>query len=195
MSTTKPAAAPAQLPPETVTGMAISIAFWLCLIFAAGLFGVVALSPKYLIYLQLRSQFDANQVRLVSLESQADKLQKVIDAIRTDKDFASELTRVEFDAVRPGEELLPVESSLELDHNALTVTDTTTELRHEWHEPVVAFIAGDRNARITLLGAAAVLIIISFTILQPASTEHVNSGVRGANSVWRTLLSRYVRQV
>ena len=181
-------------PPETVSGMAISLAFWLCLVLSAALFAVVALSPKFLVYLQLRGQFDANQVRLVSLETQAERLQRVIDAIRNDKDFASELTRIEFDAVRPDEEVIPVDSTLELDNRALAVPESAMEPARKWYAPIVQFVANDRNTRVTLLGSAAILIVISFTILQPAGAEQVTTGVHRANSIWRSLLSRYLRQ-
>ena len=109
MSTTVSTASSSTSRPETISGMAISLAFWLCLLLSAVLFAIVALSPKLFIYLQLRSQFDANQSRLVSLERQADQLQRVVHAIGNDKEFASELTRIEFDAVRPDEEVIPVD--------------------------------------------------------------------------------------
>lgn len=181
-------------PPETVSGMAISLAFWLCLALSAALFAVVALSPKFLVYLQLRGQFDANQVRLVNLETQAERLQRVIDAIRNDKDFASELTRIEFDAIRPDEEVIPVDSTLELDNRALAAPESATEPARKWYAPIVQFVANDRNTRVTLLGSAAILIVISFTILQPSGAEQVTTGVHRANSIWRSLLSRYLRQ-
>jgi hypothetical protein len=182
-------------PPDTISGMAISLAFWLCLLFAAILFALVALSPKFFIYLQLRSQFDMNQRRLVGFEVQADQLQRVIDAIRNDKDFASELTRIEFDAVRPDEEVIPVEVALKLDARAGELLPPTTTMVHVWYEPFVKHLASDSSLRMSLLAAAALLVVVSFSLLQPAGAAQLSTGVRGCNPVWQSLRDRYVRQV
>ncbi len=180
-------------PPDTISGMAISLAFWLCLLLSAALFGLVALSPKLFVYLQLRSQFDSNQSRLVHLELQADQLQRVIHAIKNDKDFASELTRIEFDAVRPGEEVIPVESTLKLDARAVSAQVPVPTSVHVWYEPGVEFLASNGAVRGTLLTGAALLVVISFSMLQPAGVEQVSSGVRGCQFLWRSLRDRYVR--
>ena len=183
------------LRPETVSGMAISLAFWLCLLVAAVLFALVSLSPKLSVYLQLRSQFDTNQLRLVTLELQAEQLQRVIDAIRTDKDFAAELTRIEFDAVRPDEEVIPVESALKLDARAVETPLPAPASVHVWYEPIVKYFASDNTLRVSLLGAAAILVIVSFTMLQPAGAEQVSTGARGCSAIWQSLRNRYVRQL
>ena len=173
--------------------MAISLGFWFCLLISAALFAVVALSPKLLSYLHLRNQYDTNQVHLVALERQAGQLQRVIDAIRGDKDFASELTRIELDAVRPDEEVIPVDVALKLDARPAESPATIPETTLPWYEPIVKYLAGDSKFRISLLGAAAALVVISFTMLQPAGAEQVSSGVRGCNSMWRSFCNRYVR--
>ena len=179
--------------PETISGMAISLAFWLCLLLAANLFAVVALSPKLIVYLDLRSRFDVNQLRLVALENQAGQLQRVVEAIRGDKDFASELTRIEFDALRPDEEVIPVEVALKLDARAFETPLPNLDVVHTWYEPGVKYLAGDASLRTWLLGAAALLVVVSFTMLQPAGAKQVSSGVRNCNVIWRSLRNRYVR--
>jgi len=179
--------------PDTISGMAISLAFWLCLLVSAALFAVVALSPKFLVYLHLRSQFDVNQSRLVTLEHQAGQLQRVIDAIRGDKDFASELTRIEFDAVRPDEEVIPVDVALKLDARAFEMPLPNPAEVSMWYEPGVKYLASDGSLRVSLLGTAALLVVVSFTMLQPAGAEQVSSGVRSCNVIWRSLRNRYVR--
>lgn len=189
--TTKPAVPDA--PAETLSGLVISLAFWCCLLLAAGLFGVVALSPKFLTYLQLRNQFDANQQRLVALDKQAGKLQRVIDAIHHDKEFAAELARIEFDAVRPGEEVLPVESTLELDHRDLAESSADSGAGKKiFYEPFVQMLATDEYLRLTLLAASALVIVFAFTSLQPSAVDG-SRPVRESNSLWRSLRNRYIR--
>ena len=181
--------------PETVSGMAISLAFWLCLLVAAILFAAVSLAPKYAIYLQLRSQFDANQMRLVANEQQAEQLQRVIDAIRNDKDFAAELTRIEFDAVRPDEEVIPVELALKLDARAVDKPIKSSEAAHVWYEPIVKYLASERPLRTGILATTALLVIVAFSMLQPAGATQVASGVRGCSFVWQTFRNRYTSRV
>lgn len=182
-----------QPPAETISGMAISLAFWICLIVSALLFALVALSPKFFVYLRLRNQFDSNQLRLVALERHAGQLQRVIDAIRSDKDFKSELTRIEFDAARPDEEVIPVDVALKLDARAFDARIPFQAAMPMWYEPAVKWLASDSPVRTTLLATAALLVVVSFTLLQPAGAEQVSSGVRGCNLIWRSLRNRYVR--
>jgi cell division protein FtsB len=191
MSATFDASGSSSSRPETIAGMAISLFFWLCLIIACALFGVVSLSPKLLVYFQLRDQFEANQRKLVSLESQAEELQRVIQAIQTDAEFAAELTRIEFDAVRPDEEVIPVDVSLKLD-SRVAARQSDGKAFHEWYEPLVKTAAADERLRFGSLAIAGVLVIIAFTMLQPASSEAVANDSR-PGAVWKTLRSRYER--
>lgn len=179
-------------PPETFSGLLFSLAFWGCLLLAAGLFGVVALSPKVVTYLQLRQQFDSNQLRLVSLDKQAGKLQRVIDAIHTDREFAAELARIEFDAVKPGEEVLPVDSTLELDHHKLADEPDAAVVKKMGYEPFLQMLSTDEYLRLTLLAVSALLIVFAFTSLQPTTVDASQSKDE-TSSIWRSLRNRYIR--
>lgn len=174
--------------------MVVSLIFWLCLLVAAILFGLVSLAPKYSVYLQLRSKFDVNQRKLVALEAQTEELSRVVHALENDKEFVAELTRMEFDAVGPGEEVIPVDDELRLNANKMPSTADDPAPIHEWYEPYVTYLASNGTVRMSLLATAAVLVIISFTLLPPAgpATGTENSSRQG--SLWHTLRSRYVRQ-
>ncbi len=164
------------------------------MIVSAVLFGVVSLSPKLLAYLQLRSQFDMNQRKLVALETQADQLQRVIDAMQHDKEFAAELIRIEFDAARPDEEIIPVDPPLKRDARVVetSLPEITTE--HVWYEPVVKNLASDSKLRTSLLGAAAMLVVAAFTLLQPAGLNATATTGRQSSSTWQNLRNRYSRR-
>ena len=181
-------------PPETFSGMVISLVFWLFLFAAGILFAIVSLSPKLLVYLQLRSQFDVNQRRLVMLEQQAEQLRRVINAIRTDTDFAAELTRIEFDAVLPGEEVIPVDSALKLDARSVETPLPDFPAASEWYEPLVNHLASDHELRMGFLACAMLLVIVSFTLLQPMNHEQIATASHPTNSIWRNLRKRYARQ-
>ncbi len=184
-------AAPAERS-ETIFGLVVSLLFWLCLVCSALLFALVGLSPKFLVYLHLRSQFDANQTRLVQLEQQSNRLQQVVEAIKQDQDFAAELTRIEFEAIRPGEEVIPVDNDLKLDARSFDKPAPKVERVVVWYLPIVQYLASDSSLRTSLLWSAAVLVVISFWFLQPG--DLANSNAAGGKGVWQNLRNRYIRQ-
>ena len=193
MSTASPSCSDQEHLPDTISGLVISLLFWLCIIVSAILFGMVSLSPKLLVYLQLRSQFDINQRKLVALETQADQLQRVIDAMQTDKEFAAELTRIEFDAARPDEEVIPVDFPLKRDARVMETPLPEITVEHVWYEPVVKNLASDSRLRTSLLGAAAMLVVASFTLLQPAGLASGSKVPSQSHSTWQSLRKRYAR--
>ena len=194
MLTASPSYSAHEQSPDTISGLVISLLFWLCMVVSAILFGMVSLSPKLLVYLQLRGQFDMNQRKLVALENQADQLQRVIDAMQNDKEFAAELTRIEFDAARPDEEVIPVEFPLKRDARAVETPLPEISIEHFWYEPVVKNLASDSKLRTSLLGAAAMLVVASFTLLQPAGLNPASKRNHQSKSTWQNLRNRYARR-
>ena len=178
---------------ETFSGMAFSLIFWVFLLIATGLFGLVSLAPKFCDYLQLRSHFDTNQRKLVALERQADQLGRVVHAIQNDTDFVAELTRIEFDAVGPDEEVIPVEGDLQFDARKGQAQVLEPNVVHEWYEPYVTSLASNSNLRMSLLGTAAILVIVSFTTLPPAGEGQGRARGHQHDSLWQNLRKRYVR--
>lgn len=189
------ATVPEQPQPETLAGFAVSLAFWCCLMLSAVLFGAVALSPKVQVYMQLREQFESNQLQLVGLEKQAGRLQKVVDAIRGDKQFASEMTRIELDAVQPDEEVLPVDADLKLDAGTTGAEGQSHELHAVWYAPFIRALVVDQRLRITVLSAAALLVVVSFTVLQPAGSARATPEHQVGATVWYNVRNRYVQRI
>jgi hypothetical protein len=181
--------------PETLAGVAISLVFWVCLLLSAVLFAAAALSPKLAAYMQLRDQYETNQFELVTLERQAGQLQRVINAIRSDKNFAAEMTRIELDAARPEEEVIPVEGDLKLDAKTMRQDDLYRDAEFVWYQPIVQILAGDSNLRMGVLATAGLLLVVSFTMLQPGGLSHATSGRHAEGTVWQTVKSRYVQRL
>ena len=126
------------------------------------------------------------------MEHQTEQLHRVIEAIQTDADFSAELTRIEFDAVLPGEEVIPVEMDLKLDLRSLeTPSLPPIQVVQEWFEPIVLRLASDTRLRNGFLGAAGLLVIVSFTAFAPARTEDP-SNPQGHDSLWGQFRKRYV---
>lgn len=178
---------------ETTVGMLISLGFWCCLLISAALFGSVALAPKIQACMQLRVQYETNQGELVSLERQASRLQRVIDAIRNDKQFASEMTRIELDAVQPGEEVIPVPSELKLNSDVSTI-DAPRATRTVWYNAWIQEIAAESRLRTVILCVAASLVVVGFTVLQPQELRRSTPELQGGVTIWQTVKGRYAQR-
>ena len=179
--------------PETISGLIVSLLFWVSLLSAAFLFAAVSLSPKMLETMRLQDDYDATQFRLVQVEQQNEQLQRVVDAIRQDPDFATEMTRIEFDAVRKGEEIIPVDPELRLSPRDLTQMRTPALIPRAWYRPFLVPFAENDSFRLSLLGTAAVLVIVSFTWMQPSTARQIARPVGACQSFFQAVRARYFR--
>ncbi len=176
---------------ETVSGLMVSLLFWSCLLLAASLFASVALAPKLAETLRLRDLYSANQLQLVLIERQNEQFQLVVEAIQSDRDFAAEMTRIEFDAIRSDEEILPVAADLKLETRAIEAPRAHPVAARAWYRPWLTPLTENDSLRSTLLGAAAVLVVVSFTWFQPASAERIAQQARFGRTAWQALRDRY----
>ena len=160
---------------------------------AASLFASVALATKLAESLRLRDLYAVNQVELIAMERQNEQLHQVVQAIEHDPDFATELTRIEFDAVRPDEEIIPVIASLKLETRGMEPSRAPPVPPRAWYRPWIALLSENGSLRTKLLGAAALLVVLSFTWLQPASAERFERQAKPVVSAWQALRNRYVR--
>ena len=187
------AESPASVSSGSWSGVMMSLAFWLTLLVAAGLFGAVSLSPKLAAYLSLQDRYYAQQLELVQLEQQQRELERVITSMKEDPQFAAELARLEFDAVRPGEEILSVDSALTLDPKTPTAKPVIARAPEAAIKPWVTLLAERQPLRIGLLGCAALLVLLAFGWLQDVAADQVQSGCRGLRTGTAAIWRRYVR--
>jgi len=175
-----------------VWGTCVSFAFWTCLLVSAACFAAVALAPKYLQCQRLSEQYAANQRRLAEFERQTLQLKEVVSALEKDPAFAEELARVEFDAVRPGEEVLPVDPALRLDpHAELLTSDRPAATIHSWL-PTIVVLANEQDVRAALLLVSALLVVVAFTWLHDRfEAGRFPREQRPRHSLWRRLSARY----
>jgi cell division protein FtsB len=177
-----------------------SLAFWFSLLVAVLLYASVTLSPKALVYLEFRDSHHANQVQLVELEREVGHLEKTADALQHDPNFAAEMARIHFDAVRPGEERIPVDQKLHLDARVPAAAPASRVDRLTPYLPYLRTLAGDSSIRMSCLAAAATITIVAFTFFQTPSPAERHSEDRPddsdsqpRNRRWR-LLDRYRKQ-
>jgi cell division protein FtsB len=170
----------------------VSLAFWLCLLVAGSCFAAVALSPKVVHFQRLNAQYAANQHHLAAVERQALQLAQVVAALREDPAFVEELARVEFDAVRPGEEVIPVEAALKLDASVPAARPASTKAVEPDWQPLLILLATHQELRGALLLSAGVLVILAFTWLHdPGATAAPAVTASSRRSWWQRLRARY----
>ncbi len=146
---------------------AVSLAFWLALLAAVGVYSLVALSPKLLTYIQLRHDYHATQVRLAGLEHEVDDLNQVVDSLSRDPDFVRKLASVDFGARRAGEERIPVDEHLQL---SIRDNDPVFEMPADslpWYGSVVYPFAVHQRLRGAMLLASGLMLIFAFMFLPP----------------------------
>ena len=128
-------------------GWIVSLAFWLVLFGAVGIYASVSLSPKLLTYLELHNEYYVNQVRLVRIEKQVDNLSRVVVALENDPNFAAELARIDFDAERPGDERIPVDAELSLDGRPANASLAVPAASLPWYGPLLEVLANSHRFR------------------------------------------------
>ncbi|MGE3313798.1 MAG: hypothetical protein AB7O26_01695 [Planctomycetaceae bacterium] len=153
---------------ETRYDWIASLAFWLCLVAAAGLFASVTLAPRLAAHLELKEEYQANQIELVGMESRMQYLEKVAEALKNDPQFAAEVARIDFDAARPGDERIAVDKTLSLsapkyDPPALPEAEVAP-----WYAPIAETLARSAALRPLTLLVAAALVVVAFTFLHDA---------------------------
>ena len=168
----------------------ISLAFWLCLLTAALLYASVMLAPKLLTNFSLRGQHYGNQVRLVSDEQQQRYLEKVVAALESDPEFAEELARVDFDAVRPGDERIPASEAVNWELLPESAS-ARSAVRDPWYLPSMRILAGHQSLRWSMLSVAALLIVLAFAYLHEGQSRRLGAAAGAAQSLLRGLADRY----
>jgi hypothetical protein len=141
-----------------------ALAFWCSLFIAAGLFALLALAPKLRTYRELAHEYDSLHRQLVCTERRTECLAKVADALEHDPDFAAELARINFDAPG-GDERIPVGPQLRLaawDSEPTLVANHPASLAGLLDGPLLNTFSDDRTVRVSLMAAAALLVLVSF---------------------------------
>lgn len=172
-------------------GWVISITFWILLFIAGSLFAAVVLAPRYLSYLNLRNEYLTYQVQLVSLENQVEYLRQIAHSLEHDPEFRSEVARVDFDAVRPGEERIAIDPELALKIPQWNPQKRISQTNQHWYGPVLSVLSENQKVRSSILLTAAAIVILSFTFLHESQSRQLESVTKSTRDLIGILLSRY----
>jgi hypothetical protein len=174
-----------------------ALAFWCSLFIAAGLFALLALAPKLRTYRELAHEYDSLHRQLVSTERRTECLAKVADALEHDPDFAAELARVNFDAPG-GDERIPVAPQLRLaawDSEPMLAASHPASLAGLLDGPLLNTLSDDRTVRVSLMAAAALLVLVSFAFCGESRADRADKDSEGPRvDIRGWLADRYRKQ-
>ncbi|MDA0590375.1 MAG: septum formation initiator family protein [Planctomycetota bacterium] len=168
----------------------VSLLFWGQMIAAASLYGVVALAPKLTVFVELQNDHLRTQTQLVSLENHIHELEKVVVALQDDPRVIEELARLDLDASRPDETRIPLEGGETL-QSRLGQTMHVPDVGRAWYQPLLQAFAENTSLRVTSLGVAAALVVISFTFFHPSQARSFHSGWRNLRAAFAACAARY----
>lgn len=148
------------------------MAFWLCLMAGVALYAIVALSPKLLELLTLEQRMQANQHYLVDLEKRVSRLKRLNALHSTDRALIRERARAELGIHQPGEERIKISGSLTLSiAGEAPSPPRISQSDLPWYAALLRIPAESWVVGSILLGAAAILVVFSFTVFVPGQTE------------------------
>jgi len=175
--------------PQTVGSFLISVAFWSTLFVSALMYAAVSLSPKLADWISVRKQHAANVMRLQELDDEADYLERVAAALKSDPEFARRLVHATQSGSTP-HEFVPVSDSL-----IFGGTNAKSTVARPLVQPAVAdvvmHLARHQQHRRWLLFGAAGLTLLAFTLLNESGSGIIQAAFSSMIGFSQAALSRY----
>ena len=153
----------AAAPKDGAAGLVLSLAFWLSLIVAAGLFAMGTLSPKVVAGWRHAGELERQMARVSALAEQVERLENEAHALESDPDYLAARARQDLGLKPEGTRLIKVLGDAPL---AATVEEAVDPAEPpaaslKWVERV----AGDSLLRARMLTIAAALVLFGFAFL------------------------------
>jgi hypothetical protein len=190
IETSEPASDESAMIPQTAGSLLISLAFWMSLLIAATMYAAVALSPKLADWINVRQQYLSNAMRLQELEDEADYLERVAAALKSDPEFAGHLVRAHQNVGQNDSEFVPVSHDLLFGGSVRKTYDEPVVV-----QPAVAslvyHLASHEQHRYWLLAAAAGLTLTAFTLMNEAGAGMLTACLRTGVRIFTAVTQRY----
>lgn len=181
-----------EMVPQTVGSLLMSVAFWSTLLVAAGMYAAVALSPKLADWINAHRQYADNAARLAELEDEADYLERLTAALKSDPAFAVQLVdAAQGQSARDtgfadfSGEAMPAEPPANYRAVQSAIQPQPAGL--------VFHLASHEQHRTWLLIGSCGLTLLAFSLLNEAGAGVVLSMLAMINSAVRTTVGRYQR--
>lgn len=194
-----------QNPAESSTGsLIVSLSFWCSLTAASLMYAAVSLSPRLEEWLTARDQYASNAHRLHVLENEVDYLERVVDAMKKDPEFARRMSEqiqlspspvsesgFEPTTVAAPDGTPPSSVSVStMEQPRLPSAALPGELRKG-----ILDLATNSELRTGLLAFAAGLTLLAFTLLNESGKAIVLAVFGTIGSMLRGVTGRYFRRV
>ena len=190
IETSEPASEESAMISQTAGSLLISLAFWMSLLIAATMYAGVALSPKLADWINVRQQYLSNAMRLQELEDEADYLERVAAALKSDPEFAGHLVRANQNSGENDSEFVPVSHDL-LFGGSVRKTHEEPVVVQPAVADLVYHLASHHTHRHWLLAAAAGLTLTAFTLMNEAGAGILTTGLRTGLKVFAVVTQRY----
>lgn len=154
---------------QTVGAFMMSVAFWLSLLTSVLMYAAVSLSPKLADWINVRQQHASNAARLAQLEDEADYLERVAAALKSDPEFVQQLVGAEKSSPAEDARLVTVTQDLLFEESARSIQEPTHIIPPALAN-LVFHLSSDQQHRTWLLVSAAGLTLLAFTLLNDAGS-------------------------
>lgn len=177
--------------PPSLSSTVISLAFWMTLICASVMYGMLALSNRFQEQLDLQAQAAENEHQADLLQSEIDHLARLLTAYRSDPDFIQRVVEKDFgqdvleSQAHSQRVVLNLEPSLMFDARDFR-QDTAEAAADPWYQIWVERLATPGDFRSRWQWAMLTLFGLSFICLN----EDFFKGRLGRTLIWATHIFR-----
>jgi hypothetical protein len=171
--------------------LAVSLAFWITLTVAFGMFAVAALSSRLTEMGELRNRADGLRNEMLLLDERCAKLVQIRDALRDDPEFAARWARADFATGRARDETVLVDAAVTIADLLMPPVRPRAEIHRPWWLLVVSSIESARGLNRSLFVAGLILTIVAFTFLQDSASLQLRWGIEQCRHVRQAVLKRY----
>lgn len=192
-----------QNPAESSTGsLIVSLSFWCSLMAASLMYAAVSLSPRLEEWLTARDQYAANAHRLHVLENEVDYLERVVDAMKKDPEFARRMSeQIQLSPGAVAESAFETAAAVAVDGSpsssvvqAMTPPRLPSSALPREFRGWILDLATNPELRTWLLATAAGLTLLAFTLLNESGKAIVLAVFGAIATVFHGISGRYFRR-
>ncbi len=155
------------------------------------MYAMVALAPKFSVWVQVRHEYSGNARHLIALEQDVEYLERVEEALRTDPEFVRRLAGEDRQQEDGTSELIPVSGELLFGYTEPKENVSTKLTEPSLFSSSIRTLASHATLRLFLLSVASMTTILAFTFLNDAGAGFVHTIGRSVRAAARIPVDRY----
>jgi cell division protein FtsB len=153
-------------------GLWASLAFWIALFGASGLYAAATLAPKQASLADRNRELSRQSSRVAARALEVERLSRQVHLLETDPEYLATIAKYRLGRVDAGE------TRLETSASPQSIRDEPMRLETPiaWYQPALTQIAGDSLLRSRMLLGAGALVLFGFTFLHPGPVMEPGEG-------------------